>query len=117
MTLYRFFCLKAVGAGAKFLLTGSPCRGERVAKLNRLLEIEADLHVKGRLICGEEHQFRRIKVPVLPTDDLKEEDLEGNTLNSPGAKKSPPSKDQKDSPKEHKKEAKDSSKEQKKPGK
>ena len=30
----------AVGIGAKFLKIGSPCRGERVAKFNRLLEIE-----------------------------------------------------------------------------
>lgn len=30
----------AVGIGAKYLKIGSPCRGERVAKFNRLLEIE-----------------------------------------------------------------------------
>lgn len=30
----------AVGIGAKFLKIGSPCRGERVAKFNRLIEIE-----------------------------------------------------------------------------
>ena len=33
----------AVGIGAKYLKIGSPCRGERVAKFNRLLEIEAML--------------------------------------------------------------------------
>lgn len=33
----------AVGIGAKFLKIGSPCRGERVAKFNRLLEIEHNL--------------------------------------------------------------------------
>lgn len=32
-----------VGIGAKFLKIGSPCRGERVAKFNRLLEIEHNL--------------------------------------------------------------------------
>ena len=31
----------AVGIGAKFLKIGSPCRGERVAKFNRLVEIES----------------------------------------------------------------------------
>lgn len=31
----------AIGIGAKYLKIGSPCRGERVAKFNRLLEIEA----------------------------------------------------------------------------
>jgi enolase len=30
----------AVGIGAKYLKIGSPCRGERVAKFNRLIEIE-----------------------------------------------------------------------------
>ena len=30
----------AVGIGAKYVKIGSPCRGERVAKFNRLLEIE-----------------------------------------------------------------------------
>lgn len=33
----------AVGIGAKYLKIGSPCRGERVAKFNRLLEIEHQL--------------------------------------------------------------------------
>ena len=33
----------AVGIGAKFLKIGSPCRGERVSKFNRLLEIEHNL--------------------------------------------------------------------------
>ena len=30
----------AVGVGANFIKTGAPCRGERIAKYNRLLEIE-----------------------------------------------------------------------------
>ena len=30
----------AVGIGSKYLKIGSPCRGERVAKFNRLIEIE-----------------------------------------------------------------------------
>jgi enolase len=33
----------AIGIGAKYLKIGSPCRGERVAKFNRLLEIEHDI--------------------------------------------------------------------------
>lgn len=33
----------AVGIGAKYLKIGSPCRGERVAKFNRLLEIEHEI--------------------------------------------------------------------------
>lgn len=31
----------AIGIGAKYVKIGSPCRGERVAKFNRLLEVEA----------------------------------------------------------------------------
>ena len=30
----------AVGIGAQYLKIGSPCRGERVAKFNRLIEID-----------------------------------------------------------------------------
>ena len=33
----------AVGVGAPFIKTGAPCRGERVAKYNRLTAIEAEL--------------------------------------------------------------------------
>jgi len=33
----------AVGIGADFIKAGAPCRGERVAKYNRLLEIEEEL--------------------------------------------------------------------------
>ena len=33
----------AVGIGARFLKIGSPCRGERVEKFNRLLEIEHNM--------------------------------------------------------------------------
>ena len=33
----------AVGIGAKYVKIGSPCRGERVAKFNRLLEIDHQL--------------------------------------------------------------------------
>ena len=36
----------AVAIGAKYLKIGSPCRGERVAKFNRLLEIETILAQK-----------------------------------------------------------------------
>jgi enolase len=36
----------AVGIGAKYLKIGSPCRGERVAKFNRLIEIDMYLSTK-----------------------------------------------------------------------
>lgn len=34
----------AVGVGAQFIKAGAPCRGERVAKYNRLLEIEGEIY-------------------------------------------------------------------------
>jgi len=37
----------AVGIGAKYVKIGSPCRGERVAKFNRLIEIEKHLEYCG----------------------------------------------------------------------
>ncbi|MAD84873.1 MAG: hypothetical protein CL912_18090 [Deltaproteobacteria bacterium] len=37
-----------VALGAGHLKSGSPCRGERVAKYNRLMDIEADLEVKNQ---------------------------------------------------------------------
>jgi enolase len=39
----------AVGIGAKYLKIGSPCRGERVAKFNRLIEIEQIFNYKTKL--------------------------------------------------------------------
>lgn len=43
----------AVGCGAKLIKAGAPARYERVAKYNRLLEIETDydLPYAGRIIC------------------------------------------------------------------
>lgn len=38
----------AVGVGAPFIKTGAPCRGERVAKYNRLSAIEAELGFAAR---------------------------------------------------------------------
>jgi enolase len=34
----------AVGVGAQFIKAGAPCRGERIAKYNRLLEIEGEIY-------------------------------------------------------------------------
>ena len=42
-TNHAFIVDIAIGIGAKYLKIGSPCRGERVAKFNRLLEIEASI--------------------------------------------------------------------------
>ena len=37
-----------VGLGTGHLKSGSPCRGERVAKYNRLMDIEAELKASGK---------------------------------------------------------------------
>ena len=42
----------AVGIGARFIKTGAPARGERVAKYNRLLQIEEELSAVGKLEMG-----------------------------------------------------------------
>jgi enolase len=41
-----------IGLGTGHLKSGSPCRGERVAKYNRLMDIEAELE-----ISGEQHTY------------------------------------------------------------
>ena len=45
-----------VGLGTGHLKSGSPCRGERVAKYNRLMDIEDDIKLGGEeaVYAGEE---------------------------------------------------------------
>ena len=40
----------AIGIGAKYLKIGSPCRGERVAKFNRLIEIDQIFNLKNYML-------------------------------------------------------------------
>ncbi|KAK4166279.1 enolase [Cladorrhinum sp. PSN259] len=47
-----------VGLGTGHLKTGSPCRGERVAKYNRLMDIEAELREKGKACVYAGTDFR-----------------------------------------------------------
>jgi|GEM_PF-27031 len=47
-TLDSFIADLAVGVGADFIKSGAPARGERVAKYNRLLEIEEEIKKKFR---------------------------------------------------------------------
>lgn len=47
-----------VGLRAGHLKSGAPCRGERVAKYNRLMDIEADLEAKGETCLYAGTQFR-----------------------------------------------------------
>lgn len=62
------FCsnYQAVGLGARFLKVGAPCRGERVSKLNRLLQIEEWLESEGKLSYLDAHVFPKLEKPVPP---------------------------------------------------
>ena len=59
---------QAVGMQANFIKLGAPCRGERVAKLNRLLQIESELDERGKLHkCAEQElKFPLVKPPTPP---------------------------------------------------
>lgn len=48
----------AVGLRTGHLKSGAPCRGERVAKYNRLMDIEANLLGKGEKCSYAGSQFR-----------------------------------------------------------
>ncbi|XP_074642222.1 enolase 4-like [Tubulanus polymorphus] len=56
----------AVGIQSRFLKTGSPCRGERVAKLNRLLQIGEQLEEQNKLVKWDEHIFPKLSLPPPP---------------------------------------------------
>lgn len=47
-TTDAFIADLAVAVGAGQIKSGAPCRGERLAKYNRLIEIEAELGAKAR---------------------------------------------------------------------
>jgi len=47
-----------VGLGTGHLKSGAPCRGERVAKYNRLMDIEVELKATGKLYVYAGNDFR-----------------------------------------------------------
>lgn len=53
----------AVGFNAPFMKTGAPCRGERIAKYNRLLRIEAIFHNEARY--GVDFMALKTQIPDL----------------------------------------------------
>ncbi|XP_064630130.1 enolase 4-like isoform X2 [Lineus longissimus] len=59
----------AVGLGAKFLKMGAPCRGERVNKLNRLVEIEECLLEADQLDQWGVQTFPKLELPAPPSED------------------------------------------------
>ena len=75
--------MQAVGVGATFIRLGGLCRGERVAKLNRLLQIEAELLDNNMLDFWPEHEFPIIAIPHLDTQ-LSEEETSSPTKDESG---------------------------------
>ena len=68
---------------ARFLKLGAPCRGERVAKLNRLLAIEEQLEVQGKLAHHLAFEFPVITIPPPPEPEDGEEDGQEEVKDSP----------------------------------
>lgn len=56
----------AVGVNARFIKVGAPVRGERTAQINRLLQIEEQLEMKGKLKPLGPNAFPHIAPPPLP---------------------------------------------------
>ena len=72
---------------AKFIKIGAPCRGERVAKLNRLLAIEEKLQEQGKLATQGEFQFPVITIPIEPEPEEQEPEEEEAKKDPAGKKK------------------------------
>ena len=58
----------------KYIRVGAPCRGERVAKLNRLLDIENELSSEGKLAQHRPQTFPHIKAPTPQPTEGEETD-------------------------------------------
>lgn len=58
----------------RYFKVGAPCRGERIAKLNRLQEIENELLSEGKLSHLEPQTFRQIKAPAPDVQEGEETD-------------------------------------------
>lgn len=72
LKLCCFLTLQAVGMNAKFFKLGAPCRGEKIAKLNRLLGIEAELEEQGKLEQWDAHTYPLLKPPTPPPEGGEE---------------------------------------------
>ncbi|KAL3864520.1 hypothetical protein ACJMK2_006194 [Sinanodonta woodiana] len=84
-----FLADMAVGINATFLKLGAPCRGERVSKLNRLLQIEELLKREDKLAQHEDYNFLLITPPPPPppfTEEGEEAQPEEPKKNESGKK-------------------------------
>ncbi|XP_022344151.2 enolase 4-like isoform X4 [Crassostrea virginica] len=72
-TTDTFLADMAVGMNARFFKIGAPVRGERIAQFNRLIQIENQLKLEGRLAYHGENVFPHIAPPPLPEPEEGEE--------------------------------------------
>lgn len=86
-TTDTFLADMAVGMNARFLKIGAPVRGERIALLNRLIQIENQLKLDGRLAFHGENVFPHIVPPPLPEPEEGEEAQEEEKKEEKGKKK------------------------------
>lgn len=82
-----YFIFQAVGMNARFLKIGAPVRGERIALFNRLIQIENQLKLEGRLAFHGENVFPHIVPPPLPEPEEGEEAQEEEKKEEKGKKK------------------------------
>lgn len=86
-TTDTFLADMAVGMNARFLKIGAPVRGERIALFNRLIQIENQLKLEGRLAFHGENVFPHIVPPPLPEPEEGEEAQEEEKKEEKGKKK------------------------------
>lgn len=86
-TTDTFLADMAVGMNARFLKIGAPVRGERIALFNRLIQIENQLKLEGRLAFHGENVFPHIVPPPLPETEEGEEAQEEEKKEEKGKKK------------------------------
>ena len=65
---------QAVGMNCRYIRVGAPCRGERIAKLNRLVDIENELLSEGILAQWRPQTFPYIKAPIPQPTEGEETD-------------------------------------------
>ncbi|XP_061194453.1 enolase 4-like isoform X1 [Saccostrea echinata] len=72
-TTDTFLADMAVGMNARFFKIGAPVRGERIALFNRLIQIESQLKLEGKLAYHGENVFPHIAPPPIPEPEEGEE--------------------------------------------
>jgi hypothetical protein len=58
--------VQAVGLGARYVKLGGASRGEKVAKLTRLVQVESELGSGGHLAPTRSHVYPLIRPPTPP---------------------------------------------------